>query len=138
MIRVGDIAAPCKLTLRGLFANSEVAGWRLGDWAAHRQLAHPDLWCLTHMPTALSLPLVWASFERLPDAVAAMRTIARLKNSWARVTQADFTIELGARIRDICERHHAIAGPLQWAQDANKSVLGLNSTRRWNDYQEAP
>lgn len=131
---VGDICEPCRITVRGLLSNSAVQGWRYGDWAAHRQLASPEMWCLTHLPTALSLPLVWASFKKLGRAVAAMREIVRLKNSWAVVTQADFTQALGERIQEICERHHAVEGPMQFLHDADYSLLGIKTAERFNGY----
>lgn len=120
-----------------MLGDSVALGWRYGDWAAHRQLADPTLWCITHLPLGLSLPLAWASFTCSGDATAAMIKVARLKNSWARVTQEDFTSQLREQICAICQQHRAVEGPVQWAQDADKTVLGVRTSARMNGYRSA-
>lgn len=128
-----------RFTVRGLFGDSVALGWKCGDWVVHEQLADPTLWCITHLPLGLSLPLVWASFTRSADAVAAMVEVARLRNSWARVTQEDFTSQLREQLVAICQKHHAVEGPVQFIQHAERTVRGdFESNARFNGYRSAP
>ena len=106
-----------------MLRDTVVSGWRLGDWAAHRQIDTPHLFGLSLMPIGLSLPFVWASFRSLGNAVGAMREIGRSRNDWHRVTQADFNRALEARLRAICAHHHAVEGPVQMAVAAHTGLL---------------
>jgi hypothetical protein len=133
-MKVGDICLPMTITVRGMLATSSVRAWRLGDWAAHQQISNPELYALTLLPIGLSLPFVWASFASLGAAVGAMRDIARLRNSWGVVTQADFTRSLRDQLMEICQRHGAIEGPIQMVADCDRGSLGVLPGARLNGY----
>lgn len=113
-----------RITVRGMFSDSVVDAWCLGDWAAHWQIDEPDRWCLTLMPIGMSLPFVWASFPTFRRAVKAMRDIARMRNDWHLVRQADLTKELGDRLKAICLRHGAEHGAVQAQWPADRTLLG--------------
>lgn len=122
------------IAIRGLFGDNLVAALCLGDWAVHRQLASPEMFCITLMPIGLSLPLAWASFSDARNAVAAMKTIVRMRNSWAQVTQEDLTKALADQLKAICLRFGATEGPAQFAQDCDKNSFGLPTKERLNGY----
>jgi hypothetical protein len=132
-MRVADVCVPCRIAVRGLTGMTDVYAWRLGDWAAHRQLDTPQLFGLTLLPIGLSLPFCWASFRTLVAAAAAMREVARLRNSWSIVTQADFTAALRAQLETICRRHGAIEGPIQMQWPADTPLYG---GARLNGYRD--
>lgn len=123
-MRMRTLATRCSVTVRGLLGDNQVDAWRLGDWAAHRQIDTPDLYGLTLLPIGLSLPFCWASFTMLHHAVGAMREIARMKNSWSVVTQADFTFALRDRLMAICAHHGAVEGLAQLQWPADRGLLG--------------
>lgn len=129
-------AVPHRFIVRGYGGHTEVDGWRLGDWAAHQQLADPSQWCITHLPTGLSLPLIWASFKTRGAAIGAMQEIVTLKNSWAFITQKEMTRELGEKLRAICLRYGAQEGPVQIKRDLEESDVGLPSVKRYNGYED--
>lgn len=124
----------CRCTVRGILASTDVPAWRLGDWAAHRQIDTPDLYGLTLLPLGMSLPFCWASFTTVQQAVAAMRDIVRVKNSWSVVTQDDFTFALRDRLTAICAHHGAIEGPVQMQWAADRDMFGLPLRERLNGY----
>lgn len=124
----------CRITVRGILRESEVPVWRLGDWAAHRQIDTPILYGLTLLPIGMSLPFCWASFTAVQHAVAAMRDIVRVRNSWSVVTQDDFTLALRDRLTAICARHGAIEGHVQLQWSADRDLLGLPLRERLNGY----
>jgi len=122
------------ITVRGLLRDTLVAALVHGDWAVHRQVAVPDMFCITLLPVGLSLPLAWASFDNGSSAVAAMIDIARLRNSWSQVTQEDLTKKLEDQLRAICLKHGAVEGPSQFSQDCDKNSFGLPTKERVNGY----
>ena len=136
MTTVGALCTSCRVTVRGLFGESLVPAWRLGDWAAHRQIDVPSLFCLTLLPIGLSLPFAWASFSSLGQAVGAMREIVRLRNDWHLVEQRDFTRALGEQLKQICARYSAVEGAIQWACAADVGVAGRSLDRRYNGYKQ--
>lgn len=126
---------PARFLVRGLLRDMEVEGWKHGDWAVHRQLANPELFCITHLPLGLSLPLVWASFRYVEQALAATAEIARLKNSWDRIEQVDLTKQLEGQLKNICARYGAIEGLVQLTAKADEDVFGMPRHERVNGYQ---
>lgn len=133
-MKVADVCTRSRVTVRGILGEHQVEAWRLGDWAAHGQIDTPGLYGLTLLPLGMSLPFCWASFTKLHHAIAAMREIARLKNSWSIVTQADFTFALRDRLTAICAHHGAIEGPTQMQWPADRDLLGLPLRDRANGY----
>lgn len=123
-----------KITIRGLLRDSIVEAMCFGDWCVHRQLAYPEKFCITLMPIGLSLPLTWASFDHSDNALGAMQSIARLRNSWSQVTQEDLTKKLEDQLRAICLRFGAREGSVQITQDCDKNMLGLATRERLNGY----
>lgn len=128
------LCVAARITVRGIMGETQIGALRLGDWAAHRQIDTPALYGLTLLPLGLSLPFCWASFARLHHAVAAMRDIVRLKNSWSVVTQDDFTFALRDRLTAICAHHGAVAGSVQVQWPADRDLLGLPLAQRLNGY----
>lgn len=108
-----------------------------GDWATHEHLDVPGLWVLTLLPLGMNLPPDWCSFPSEGHAIAAMTDVARLRNSWAVVTQADFTPELGKRLKEIAAKHGAVEGPLGIAVEADRNRLGRKIDVRPNGYGAA-
>jgi hypothetical protein len=123
------------ITIRGLLRDVNVAALCIGDWGVHRQLDNPSLFAITLLPLGHSLPYTWASFKNPQAAISAMRMIARLRNSWSRVTREDFTRELKDQLQAICLRHGAVEGPAQWALNCDKNLLGLPTKERVNGYR---
>lgn len=128
-MRVDQVCRQAVIKVEGLAGLADVKAWRHGDWAVHRQIAEPMLWCITFVPLGRTLPLVWASFDGCGRAVGAMVEIARLRNDWSRVTQADLTPVLGARLQEVCRRHGAVEGPVQVALDADVGLAGRAQPR---------
>lgn len=126
-MRISDVCERHSIEVWGIFDMlTKVDAWCMGGWAAHRQLADPDRWCLTLAHLGLSLPLVWASFTSAAEAVTAMRRIVTLRNDWHRVRQADLTKELAGRLKVICAEAGAVRGPIQLVQHADRSFLGVD------------
>lgn len=134
--RLDALCTPALVTIRGLLAERQVPALRFGDWAAHRGGA-PGRYVITLLPLGLCLPPQWCWFPSLRQAVAAMLEIARMKNSWAFVTQEDLTVELGERMRAICLHHGSLPGPMGLTVDADTSVTGRRLSRRPNGYRQA-
>ena len=127
----------CRITVRGILRSTEIPGWRLGDWAAHRQIDTPELYGLTLLPLGMSLPFCRASFATVQQAVSAMREIVRIRNSWSVVIQDDFTLALRDRLTAICAHHGAVEGPVQLQWAADRDLLGLPLRTRLNGYAPA-
>lgn len=119
---------------RGLGTKSHVEALCFGDWAAHRHLDVPSLYVLTLLPLGTNMPPDWCSFPTEQQAVDAMIEIARLKNSWAVVTQADMTKALEADLKRIAAKHGAVEGPLGIAVKADRCMFGKALDRRPNGY----
>ena len=66
-----------------------------------------------------------------------MVEIARLRNSWAVVTQADFTRELKEQLMAIAASHGAVSGPLGIAVQADHNRMGQRLQTRPNGYGAA-
>lgn len=118
-------------------AVSRVEAQCFGEWAVHQHVDAPHLFVITLLPLGLNLPPDWCSFPSEQQAVAAMIDIARLRNSWAVVTQADFTAELKQQLLEIAKRHGAIEGPLGIAAKADHNRLGQRLSVRPNGYGAA-
>jgi hypothetical protein len=121
----------------GANVRTETEAACFGDWAAHQHLDVPDLWVLTLLPLGLNLPPDWCSFPSEAQAVDAMIEIARLRNSWSVVVQADFTRELKVQLMAIAEKHGAVEGPLGAAAQADTNRLGMKQRARPNGYGQA-
>ena len=83
---------------------------------------------------------IFGSARTPPDSPYYQRTeeIARLRNSWSVVTQADFTIALRDQLQEIVKRHGAYSdGPVGIAALANRTVLGRKVSQRLNGYGPA-
>jgi len=124
-----------RITIRGLLKDAVVHAVCCGDWAVHRRLDDQDYFCITLLPLGLSLPYAWASFTTPEHAIAAMKSIARMKNSWAQITQQDLTKNLGDQLQAICLRFGAVEGPAQWSVPADKNIFGLPIKERVNGYR---
>lgn len=123
---------------RGLGPVSHVEAVIFGDWAAHRFLDDRSRFTITILPLGLSLPPDWCLFDTLEQASAAAEEIARLRNSWSVVTQADFTIALRDQLQEIVKRHGARSdGPVGIAALADRTVLGRKVSQRLNGYGPA-
>jgi hypothetical protein len=109
----------------------------VGDWAVHPHLDVPGLYVITLLPLGLSLPPDWCSFEIEDHAVQAMLAIARLRNSWSVVTQADLTPDLRDHLKAITARHGAVEGPLGVAVRADHNRFGRKVGTRPNGYGAA-
>lgn len=133
------LCEPAIITVRAAFGERAVAGWRLGDWAVHRQIDDPSRWAITWLPQGLSLPLAWASFVSRHQALAAMADIVRMKNRWDDIGQQDFTAALKFRLQRVCRRHGAVDGPLQATQplDGPRTGFGLPLGTRINGRRSA-
>jgi hypothetical protein len=123
-----------RITIRGLAGDRQIAALRLGDWAVHRNVDKPEHYLLTLLPLGLCLPPNWCSFARLEDAARAAAAIARMRNSWAQIVQADLTLELAAKLREIAVACGAVRGPTALTIEADHSPLGLPLTVRPNGY----
>ncbi len=109
-----------------------------GDWAAHAFVDDRSRFTITIVPLGLSLPPDWCLFDTLEQACAATEEIARLRNSWSQITQADFTIALRDQLQEIVKRHGARSdGPVGIAALADRTVLGRKVTQRLNGYGPA-
>lgn len=114
--------------LRGGFSEQcrvlRVPAFRLGEWAAHRQIGMPSLWGLSLLPLGLCLGQDWASFRCAGHAIAAMKEIVRIRNDWSIITQADLTLGLEKRLRAITRRHGAVANaPVGIVADADSPLM---------------
>jgi hypothetical protein len=118
-------------------AVSQIEAKCFGDWAVHPYLDDPALWVITLLPLGLNLPPDWCSFPSEQQAVDAMIEVSSLRNSWAVVTQADFTRELKEQLMAIAQKYGAVEGPLGIAAQADHNRLGARINRRPNGYGAA-
>jgi hypothetical protein len=116
---------------------SHVEAHCFGDWAVHRHIDDPALWVITLLPLGMNLPPDWCSFLSEEQAVGAMVDIARLKNSWAVVTQADLSLAMKAQMQEIAAKHGAAEGPLGMAAKADHNRFGRRIDVRPNGYGAA-
>jgi hypothetical protein len=108
-----------------------------GEWATHRHVDDPSLWVITLLPLGLNLPPDWCSFPSEQHAAGAMVDIARLRNSWGLVTQADFTLALKQQLMAIAQKHGAVEGPVGIAVKADHNRQGRRIDSRPNGYGAA-
>lgn len=124
------------IEIRGLCGTRQVpVALVRGDWAVHENIDVPGLYVLTLLPLGFCLPPYWASFPSALKATRAMNAIVRLRNDWHRITQADLTVALKAKIQKIVKRCGAIEGPHAIAQAADTSALGKPMQQRPNGYR---
>lgn len=122
------------ITVRGFFGSASVPCRRIQDWAVHAQVGIPGLYAITLVPAGLCLPQLWASFDDHRKAIAAARAIARMRNDWHRIEQADLTPALGARLKAICARYGAVQGPNAFTAEIDRDKYGAPLEGRLNGY----
>lgn len=120
--------------IKGLYGTTCVTADVVGDWACHENVDAPGQWVITLLPLGLNLGPRWATFLSRDRAIRAAQAIARMRNDWARITQADLTPELKTRIKRVVTRYGAVRGPNSIAQLADRNVFGAVVTRRLNNY----
>lgn len=116
---------------------NEIDAQCFGDFAVHQHIDVPGLYVITLLPLGLNLPPDWCSFRSEEPAVAAMIDMARLRNDWSVITQADLTLALKAKLQAIAAKHGAIEGPIGIAVKADHNRLGRKVETRPNGYGAA-
>lgn len=124
-------------TTVGRYGLREIPAMRLGDWAAHRSVDMPGQYVITLLPLGLVLPPDFATFLSIEAACRATASIARLRNDWHQIVQADLTPALRDRIKAICARCGAIDdAPVGIQAHADKSLFGRTMSARPNGYEQ--
>lgn len=121
-----------KITVMTVMRPMEVNAWRFGDLAAHNRIDLRDgkiirrpVWGVTHLPTGMSFGY---SFRNALIAVTAMMELARLKNTWAFITDEEGRA-LAPKINAICKRYGRF--------DAMPRGRKVDIAERVNGYKEA-
>lgn len=105
-----------------------------GDWGVHRHLDNPQHWIITMLPSGMSVPPDFCTFLDPCKAFAAAKAFQRLRNDWHIIRQENLTLELKAKMMDICESNGAIKGLIGMTGKLDHNAFGARRSKRPNGY----